>query len=226
MTEYIGFVNINLLRGESLVHAGFSQLQYMAVLRIGGQEVRSKWSKKSDGSPSWSEKLMLCWDGNMSLNIDVYGGKDHIGQAQVPLRSLLLKERQSAEAGHDSSRGDRGSGRNLGGLEPASRLLDNVLATPVPAGGSCSSREASDDGSMGFFDGGDPPEEGRPDEVEESLTSTVPSLVSSTSSGPPTLSSLSATRTAAAAVPSKAEGGEAAAPSPAPSIEAATTTTD
>ncbi|CAM9451883.1 unnamed protein product, partial [Ectocarpus sp. 12 AP-2014] len=232
MTEYIGFVNINLVRGESLVHAGFSQqLQYMAVLRIGGQEVRSKWSKKSDGSPSWSEKLMLCWDGNMPLNIDIYGGKDHIGQAQVPLRSLLLEERQSAAAGYDSSRGDRGSGRNLGGLEPASRLLDNVLATPVPAGGSCSSREASDDGSMSFFDGGDALEEGRPDEVEESLTSTVPSLVSSTSSGPPTLSSLSATRTAAAAVPSKAEGGGAAAPSPAPSIEAAavpsaTTTTD
>lgn len=54
----------------------------MAVLRIGGQEVRSKWSKKSDGSPSWSEKLMLCWDGNMPLNIDMYGGKDHIGQVR------------------------------------------------------------------------------------------------------------------------------------------------
>ncbi|CAM9942334.1 unnamed protein product [Ectocarpus sp. 8 AP-2014] len=233
MTEYIGFVNINLVRGESLVHAGFGQqLQYMAVLRIGGQEVRSKWSKKSDGSPSWSEKLMLCWDGNMPLNIDLYGGKDHIGQAQVPLRSLLLKERRSAEAGHDSSRGDRGSGSNLGGLEPASRLLDNVLATPVPAGGSGSSSEASDDGSLSFFDSGDPEEEGRPDEVEESLTSTVPSLVSSTSSGPPTLSSLSATRTAAAAMRSKAQGGGATAPSPVPSIEAAavpsatTTTTD
>ncbi|CAM9934475.1 unnamed protein product, partial [Ectocarpus sp. 4 AP-2014] len=232
MTEYIGFVNINLVRGESLVHAGFSQqLQYMAVLRIGGQEVRSKWSKKSDGSPSWSEKLMLCWDGNMPLNIDMYGGKDHIGQAQVPLRSLLLKERQSAEAGHDSRRGDRGNGSNLGGLEPASRLLDNVLATPVPAGGSCSGSEAGDDGSLSFFDGGDPQEEGPPEEVEEGPTSTAPSLVSSTSSGPPTLSSLSATRTAAAAVPSNAEGGRAAAPSPAPSIEAAavpsaTTATD
>lgn len=26
MTEYIGFVNINLVRGESLVHAGFGQV--------------------------------------------------------------------------------------------------------------------------------------------------------------------------------------------------------
>lgn len=54
----------------------------MAVLRIGGQEVRSKWARKSDGSPLWSEKLMLCWDGNMPLNIDMYGGKDHIGQVR------------------------------------------------------------------------------------------------------------------------------------------------
>ena len=55
------------------------QLQYMAVLRIGGQEVRSRWAK-GDGAPYWSEKLMLCWDGSMPLNIDMYGGKDHIGQ--------------------------------------------------------------------------------------------------------------------------------------------------
>lgn len=51
----------------------------MAVLRIGGQEVRSK-AAKADGAPSWAEKLMLCWDGSMPLIIDVYGGKDHIGQ--------------------------------------------------------------------------------------------------------------------------------------------------
>lgn len=142
-------------------------------------------------------------------------------QAQVPLRSLLLKERQSAEAGDGSSRGDRGRGSNLGGLEPASRLLDNVLATPVPPG-RCGSEGSDDDGSLSFFETGDDPhEDGRQDEVEESLPSTVPSLGSSTSSGPPTLSSLSATATPASAVPSKAGGGGAAAPSPAPSIEVA-----
>ncbi|CAM9560760.1 unnamed protein product [Ectocarpus fasciculatus] len=228
MTEYIGFVNINLVRGENLVPAGFGQqLQYMAVLRIGGQEVRSKWARKSDGSPLWSEKLMLCWDGNMPLNIDMYGGKDHIGQAQVPLRSLLLMERESAaEAGDDSSRGDRGSGSsNLGGLEPASRLLDNVLATPVPAGGGGGGSEGSedDDGDLSFFETGDPQEEGGQDDVEDSLPSTVPSLVSSTSSGPPTLSSLSALAARVAAVHSKPEegGGATTASSPVPSIDAA-----
>lgn len=25
---------------------------------------------------------MLCWDGRMPLNIDMYGGKDHIGQVR------------------------------------------------------------------------------------------------------------------------------------------------
>lgn len=62
----------------------------MAVLRIGGQEVRSKWARKSDGSPSWSEKLMLCWDGNMPLNIDMYGGKDHVGQVISSYLFLLV----------------------------------------------------------------------------------------------------------------------------------------
>ena len=44
-------------------------------------QVRSRWVK-SDGNPAWSEKLMLCWDGGMPLNIDIYGGKDHIGQVK------------------------------------------------------------------------------------------------------------------------------------------------
>ncbi|CAM9755817.1 unnamed protein product [Ascophyllum nodosum] len=123
MTEYIGFVNIVLIRGKHLVHSGMmgQQQQYMAALRIGTQEVRSRWVK-SDGNPAWSEKLMLCWDGGMPLNIDVYGGKDHIGQAEVPLRKYLLKESDSAPAG-DSRLIDPIAHAELGAL---------LLNTPTP----------------------------------------------------------------------------------------------
>ncbi|CAM9594469.1 unnamed protein product [Scytosiphon promiscuus] len=124
MTEYIGFVNIVLVRGENLVSPGFGQqLHYMAVLRIGGQEVRSR-PAKADGSPSWSEKLMLCWDGGMPLVIEMYGGKEHIGQAKVPLRKLLLDEEEEGD-------GVRPVDRSPG--KPASEEVEGTLELPAAA---------------------------------------------------------------------------------------------
>ncbi|CAN0058540.1 unnamed protein product, partial [Discosporangium mesarthrocarpum] len=91
MVEYIGFINIDLSRARDLLPMKIKHNQYMAVLRIGKQEIRSRWAK-SGTNPVWNERLMLCWDGSMPLTIDVYGGMEHIGQAYVPLRELVLEE--------------------------------------------------------------------------------------------------------------------------------------
>lgn len=76
----------------------------MAVLRIGGQEVRSRWAR-ADGAPSWSEKLMLCWDGGMPLNIDMYGGKEHIGQVRVNVLCVCVCHRPLNDGLHPTTVG-------------------------------------------------------------------------------------------------------------------------
>ncbi|CAM9879702.1 unnamed protein product, partial [Chrysoparadoxa australica] len=91
MIEYVGFVNIKLCRGVSLLPMGVigqRQNNYMAILRIGQQEVRSK-TIKSDTNPVWDEDIMLCWDGEAPLNISVWSGQEHVGQAEVELGPLL-----------------------------------------------------------------------------------------------------------------------------------------
>jgi stromal membrane-associated protein len=92
MTEYSGFLNITLNRGKNLLPMkimGQKHNKYMVIFRVGSQEVRSR-RVKSDTCPEWNESLMLCWDGEMPLSIHVYGGREHVGQADVDLKQLLL----------------------------------------------------------------------------------------------------------------------------------------
>eukprot|EP00752_Nemacystus_decipiens_P009732 g8690.t2 len=186
MMEYIGFVNIVLVRGEDLVSAGFGQMQYMAVLRIGGQEVRSR-SAKADGAPSWKEKLMLCWDGSMPLKIDIYGGKDHIGQAHVPLRKLLLHEVEDDDEAEDGDGAIPAPAAPASGLSPATRLLDRAMASP-------SSSHNGDNSSN--FAAYSVAHDAPPQPHVERIPSKTPSPLSSSSgSEPPTLGSLSSAAT-------------------------------
>ncbi len=109
MVEFIGYVNVKLLRGENLLRMGFKgvdeQTNPYAVLQLGGQKVSSKVCSNTC-NPLWDENVMLCWDGVEELHVDIFSSDEHMGGATMSLLYLLEEEEGDRKLSMGSSRGD------------------------------------------------------------------------------------------------------------------------
>ena len=106
MIEFIGYINITLVKGENLLRMGYKgsdeNTNPFAVLQLGNQKVQSKVFHNSS-SPEWNETMMLCWDGVEELHIDIFSSDEHMGGHTIPL--LYLLDEEADRSGSTISRG-------------------------------------------------------------------------------------------------------------------------
>ncbi|GMH63031.1 hypothetical protein TL16_g03612 [Triparma laevis f. inornata] len=95
MVEFIGYINVTLIKGESLLRMGYKgsdeNTNPFCVMQLGNQKVQSKVCQNSS-SPEWGETMMLCWDGIEELHLDIFSSDEHMGGHTVPLLYLLDEE--------------------------------------------------------------------------------------------------------------------------------------
>mmetsp|Transcript_15334 Transcript_15334/g.28644 ORF Transcript_15334/g.28644 Transcript_15334/m.28644 type:complete len:483 (+) Transcript_15334:195-1643(+) len=95
MVEFIGYINVTLVKGENLLRMGYKgsdeNTNPFCVLQLGNQKVQSKVCNNSS-SPEWGETMMLCWDGIEELHLDIFSSDEHMGGHTVPLLYLLDEE--------------------------------------------------------------------------------------------------------------------------------------
>mmetsp|Transcript_11800 Transcript_11800/g.23848 ORF Transcript_11800/g.23848 Transcript_11800/m.23848 type:complete len:502 (-) Transcript_11800:115-1620(-) len=106
MIEFIGYINITLVRGENLLRMGYKgsdeNTNPFAMLQLGNQKVQSKVVHNSS-SPEWNETMMLCWDGVEELHVDIFSSDEHMGGHTIPL--LYLLDEEADRSGSTISRG-------------------------------------------------------------------------------------------------------------------------
>ncbi|GMI27797.1 hypothetical protein TrRE_jg6556, partial [Triparma retinervis] len=111
MIEFIGYINVTLVRGENLLRMGFhgsdGETNPYAKLQLGGQMVQSKVAHNTC-DPEWEETMMLCWDGIEELHLDVFSSDEHMGGHTLPL--LYLLDEEAARVTSDSIASQRSGG--------------------------------------------------------------------------------------------------------------------
>lgn len=103
MVEYKGIVNIELIEGCDFNYKKITEMcSPYVVVRIGGQAVASK-KLKHTLNPKWNQMLLLPWDGNDALMVEIVDaktiGKDKVfGTATIQAEVLTaLNETQAID---------------------------------------------------------------------------------------------------------------------------------